>query len=72
MRLKILMLPKDLTTIKDIIMEIRGAAGGDEASLFAGDLLRMYEKYAETQGWKVSLIDSEPTEVGGYKLPLPL
>ena len=48
-------------------MEIRGAAGGVEASLFAGDLLRMYEKYAETQGWKVSLIDSESTEVGGYK-----
>ncbi len=61
------MLPKDPNDDKDIIMEIRGAAGGDEASLFAGDLLRMYEKYAETQGWKVSLIDSEPTEVGGYK-----
>ena len=65
--IKILMLPKDPNDDKDIIMEIRGAAGGDEASLFAGDLLRMYEKYAETQGWKVSLIDSEPTEVGGYK-----
>ena len=61
------MLPKDPNDDKDIIMEIRGAAGGDEASLFAGDLLRMYEKYAETQGWKVSLIDSDPTEVGGYK-----
>lgn len=65
--IKILMLPKDPNDDKDIIMEIRGAAGGDEASLFAGDLLRMYEKYAETQGWKVSSIDSEPTEVGGYK-----
>lgn len=66
-QIKILMLPKDPNDDKDIIMEIRGAAGGDEASLFAGDLLRMYEKYAERQGWKVSLIDSELTEVGGYK-----
>ncbi len=66
-QIKILMLPKDPNDDKDIIMEIRGAAGGDEASLFAGDLLRMYEKYAERQGWKTSIIDSEPTEVGGYK-----
>ena len=66
-QIKILMLPKDPNDDKDIIMEIRGAAGGDEASLFAGDLLRMYEKYAERQNWKVSMIDSEPTEVGGYK-----
>lgn len=65
--IKILMLPKDPNDDKDIIMEIRGAAGGDEASLFAGDLLRMYEKYAERQGWKVSIVDSETTEVGGYK-----
>ncbi len=65
--IKILMLPKDPNDDKDIIMEIRGAAGGDEASLFAADLLRMYEKYAERQGWKVSMVDSEPTEVGGYK-----
>ena len=66
-QIKILMLPKDPNDDKDIIMEIRGAAGGDEASLFAGDLLRMYEKYAERQNWKVSMIDSEPTEVGCYK-----
>lgn len=65
--IKILMLPKDPNDDKDIIMEIRGAAGGDEASLFAGDLLRMYEKYAERQGWNVSIVDSEQTEVGGYK-----
>lgn len=65
--IKILMLPKDPNDDKDIIMEIRGAAGGDEASLFAGDLLRMYEKYAERQGWQVEMIDSEATEVGGYK-----
>ena len=65
--IKILMLPKDPNDDKDIIMEIRGAAGGDEASLFAGDLLRMYEKYAERQNWQISIVDSEPTEVGGYK-----
>lgn len=65
--IKLLMLPKDPNDDKDIIMEIRGAAGGDEASLFAGDLLRMYEKYAERQNWQVSVVDSEPTEVGGYK-----
>lgn len=65
--IKVLMLPKDPNDDKDIIMEIRGAAGGDEASLFAGDLLRMYEKYAEKEGWHVSIVDSEPTEVGGYK-----
>ncbi|MCO6532858.1 peptide chain release factor 1 [Lactobacillus panisapium] len=66
-QIKILMLPKDPNDDKDIIMEIRGAAGGDEASLFAGDLLRMYEKYAERQNWQVSIVDSEATEVGGYK-----
>ena len=55
--IKILMLPKDPNDDKDIIMEIRGAAGGDEASLFAGDLLRMYEKYAERQNWQVSVVD---------------
>ncbi|MCT7829577.1 MAG: peptide chain release factor 1, partial [Lactobacillus iners] len=65
--IKILMLPKDPNDDKDIIMEIRGAAGGDEASLFAGDLLRMYQKYAENQGWQMSIIDSEETEVGGFK-----
>ncbi|MCX8720790.1 MULTISPECIES: peptide chain release factor 1 [unclassified Lactobacillus] len=66
-QIKILMLPKDPNDDKDIIMEIRGAAGGDEASLFAADLLRMYEKYAERQNWQVSIVDSEATEVGGYK-----
>lgn len=65
--IKILMLPKDPNDDKNIIMEIRGAAGGDEASLFAADLLRMYEKYAERQNWNVELIDEVATEVGGYK-----
>lgn len=65
--IKLLMLPKDPNDDKNIIMEIRGAAGGDEASLFAADLLRMYEKYAERQNWNVELIDDISTEVGGFK-----
>ncbi|MFD1432423.1 peptide chain release factor 1 [Lacticaseibacillus yichunensis] len=66
-QIKRLMLPKDPNDDKNIIMEIRGAAGGDEASLFAGDLLSMYMKYAEKQGWTTEIIDENPTEVGGYK-----
>lgn len=66
-KIKLLMLPKDPNDDKNIIMEIRGAAGGDEASLFAGDLLSMYMKYAEKQGWTTEIIDENPTEVGGYK-----
>lgn len=65
--IKMLMLPKDPNDDKNIIMEIRGAAGGDEASLFAADLLNMYERYAERQGWHTEIIDSTPTEVGGFK-----
>lgn len=65
--IKILMLPKDPNDDKNIIMEIRGAAGGDEASLFAGDLLDMYERYSEKQGWTIEFIDQTQTEVGGYK-----
>ena len=63
----LLMLPKDPNADKNIIMEIRGAAGGDEASLFAADLLSMYSKYAEKQGWTFDIIDETDTEVGGYK-----
>ena len=66
-QIKILLLPKDPNDDKNIIMEIRGAAGGDEASLFAGDLLTMYTKYAERQGWSIEVIDSTLTEVGGFK-----
>ncbi|MBM7543658.1 peptide chain release factor 1 [Periweissella beninensis] len=66
--LKILLLPKDPNDDKNIIMEIHGAAGGDEASLFAGDLLNMYMRYAENQGWQTEIIDETMTEVGGYKL----
>lgn len=67
-KLKIMLLPKDPNDDKNIIMEIHGAAGGDEASLFAGDLLNMYMRYAESQGWKTEIIDETMTEVGGYKL----
>ncbi|WP_294975638.1 peptide chain release factor 1 [uncultured Leuconostoc sp.] len=66
-QLKILMIPKDPNDDKNIIMEIRGAAGGDESSLFAADLLDMYRRYAEKQRWTVSIIDETITEVGGYK-----
>ncbi|WP_220740946.1 peptide chain release factor 1 [Leuconostoc miyukkimchii] len=66
-KLKILMLPKDPNDDKNIIMEIRGAAGGDESSLFAADLLDMYRRYAEKQRWTLSIIDEATTEVGGYK-----
>ncbi|MBM7551780.1 peptide chain release factor 1 [Thalassobacillus pellis] len=66
-RLKVLMIPKDPNDDKNVIMEVRGAAGGDEAALFAGDLFRMYSRYAETQGWKVEVIESHQNDVGGYK-----
>ncbi|XJZ27158.1 peptide chain release factor 1 [Bacillota bacterium Lsc_1132] len=66
-RLKILLIPKDPNDDKNVIFEIRGAAGGDEAALFAGDLYRMYSRYAEAQGWKTEVIDASPTGLGGYK-----
>lgn len=66
-RLKILLLPKDPNDDKDVFMEIRGAAGGDEAALFAGDLYRMYSRYAEEQGWKTEVMEANSTGVGGYK-----
>ncbi len=66
-KLRILLIPKDPNDDKNVIMEIRGAAGGDEAALFAGDLFRMYSRFAESQGWKIEIIDSNTTGVGGYK-----
>ncbi len=66
-RLKVLLLPKDPNDDKNVIMEIRGAAGGDEAALFAGDLYRMYSRYAEAQGWKTEVMEATTTGVGGYK-----
>lgn len=65
--LKILLLPKDPNDDKNVIVEIRGAAGGDEAALFAGDLYRMYSRFAEAQGWKPEVIESSPTGLGGFK-----
>ena len=64
--LTILLLPKDPNDDKNVIVEIRGAAGGDEANLFAGDLFRMYSKYAETQGWSLEVLSEFPGEAGGY------
>ena len=66
-QLKLLLVPKDPNDDKNVIMEIRGAAGGDEAALFAGNLFRMYSRYAEMNNWKVEVMDSSPTELGGFK-----
>lgn len=65
--LKILLLPKDPNDDKSVIVEIRGGAGGDEAALFAGDLFRMYTMYAEANRWKTDILNSNPTDIGGYK-----
>ena len=65
--LKILLLPKDPNDEKNVIVEIRGGAGGDEAALFAGDLFRMYSRYAERRRWKMELLSASDTGVGGYK-----
>ncbi|MBO8461488.1 MAG: peptide chain release factor 1 [Firmicutes bacterium] len=67
-QLKILLVPKDPNDDKNIVVEIRGAVGGDEANIFAGDLFRMYVKYAEKKGWKLQLIDESPSGAGGYSL----
>lgn len=63
---EIILLPKDPNDGKNIIMEIRGAAGGDEGNIFAGDLFRMYSRYAEKQGWKIEVYESEDGAAGGY------
>jgi peptide chain release factor 1 len=65
--IRILLLPKDAADEKSVILEVRGGTGGDEAALFAGDLLRMYQRYADLQGWKFTLMEESPGEVGGYK-----
>jgi peptide chain release factor 1 len=65
--LKILLLPKDPNDEKNVILEIRAGTGGDEAALFAGELFRMYSRYAESQGWKVQVLTSSPTSLGGMK-----
>lgn len=65
--IRILLIPKDPNDEKNVIVEIRGAAGGEEAALFAGSLFRMYTRYAERQGWKIEMMSSSPTDIGGYK-----
>jgi peptide chain release factor 1 len=65
--LELLLVPRDPFDDKNIIMEIRAGTGGEEAALFAGDLLRMYLRYAERRGWKTEVIDASPTGLGGYK-----
>jgi len=66
-RLKILILPKDPNDGKNVIVEIRAGTGGEEAALFAADLFRMYSRYAESQGWRVEVMSSNPTGLGGFK-----
>ncbi|MBE6863655.1 MAG: peptide chain release factor 1 [Ruminococcus flavefaciens] len=65
--LKVLLLPKDPNDDKNVIIEIRGGAGGEEASLFANSLYRMYTMYAESRGWKQEVLNANPTELGGFK-----
>ena len=65
--LKILMMPKDPNDFRNVIIEIRGGAGGDEAALFSGVLYRMYTRYAERKGWTYEIIDANETELGGFK-----
>ena len=65
--LPILLLPRDPNDEKNVIVEIRGGVGGEEAALFVGDLFRMYARYAERQGWRVDIVDSNPTTIGGFK-----
>jgi peptide chain release factor 1 len=66
-RLKILLLPRDPNDDKNIMLEVRAGAGGDEASIWAGDLVRMYSRYAESQGWRVKLLSESLADMGGFK-----
>lgn len=67
-QIEIILLPKDPDDGKNVIVEIRGAAGGDEGNIFAGDLFEMYKKYAENEGWNIEILEEEPGEAGGYTL----
>ncbi len=66
-QIRVLLLPRDAADDKNVILEVRAGTGGDEAALFAGDLLRMYQRYADLRGWRFELIEESPGEVGGYK-----
>ncbi len=65
--IRILLLPRDAADEKSVILEVRAGTGGDEAALFAGDLLRMYQRYADIMGWNFSILEESPGEAGGYK-----
>ena len=65
--IRILLLPKDAADERNVILEVRGGTGGDEAALFAGDLFRMYQRYSDLQGWKFTVMEESPGEAGGYK-----
>ena len=65
--IRFMLIPKDLEDAKNIVMELRAGTGGDEASIFAGDLYRMYTKYCESKGWKVSVVDLSEGTAGGFK-----
>jgi peptide chain release factor 1 len=65
-KLKVLLLPKDPNDDRDVVVEIQGAEGGDEAALFAADLFRMYTRWAEKKGWKIDVVDASPNGIGGY------
>ncbi len=67
-KIEVILLPKDPNDDKNVIVEIRGAAGGDEANIFAGDLYRMYSKYAEKEGWKLEVLSEEHSDAGGFPL----
>ena len=67
-KLHLELIPKDPNDNKNVIVAIRGAAGGDEGNIFAGDLYRMYVKYAESQGWKIEVLEAQDSEAGGYSL----
>ncbi|EEG77583.1 peptide chain release factor 1 [Dethiobacter alkaliphilus] len=66
-KLRLLLLPRDPNDDKNVIVEVRAGTGGDEAALFAGDLFRMYTRYAERQGWKTEVLDANETDIGGFK-----
>ena len=65
--IKVMLIPGDPNDEKDTIVEIRGAAGGDEAAIFAGDLFKMYERFAASRGWKIEVFSSSPSDAGGFK-----
>ena len=66
--LRVLLIPRDPNDDKNIVVEIRGAVGGDEANIFAGDLFRMYTRYAESKGWTLDILDENPSDSGGFSM----